>query len=267
MEGWDDRANAVQTERGQKALEVKGGDWSHVQSARFVVHAGEAGVAELTAREAEYYLGEILDSLGLSDFEPKRRAHIFAFQREEDWKEFTRTAALDPWTGGIFDGVDLFYWRRTGRGGQHSSVALPHEIAHAALYLKFQFNAFPKALNEGFAEYESRKLSFKYLRPRGYNVRVESRRLPRARFFSATDLLQAKRYPDADEKIRDFYDASERLVNFFIENHDAEKFIELLEAIASGKAPADAALKVYDYRGEDELNAAFEEYGLAGEGE
>ncbi len=261
---WSSSDNRVASQRGQQALEINPDKWQHLQSCSFVLHFANKGVALRIAQEAEFYLSKIREDLELTNLDPKRRSHIFIFESEEDWKTFTNSATIDPWTGGFFDGLDLFYWRRTGMRILHSDQTLPHELAHRVLYDKFPSRAIPLALNEGFAEYEARKLAFRYLRPRGYDVKVISKRVPREQFIPAEKLVAMMRYPDGDENVKAFYDLSERLVNLLIENHSPGKFRDLLQALAEGQTFSLALLKTYagEYTSMDRFEQTFEEYAV-----
>lgn len=175
----------------------------------------------------------------------EEKTHIFIFEEGEDWKAFTTSATIDPWTGGFFDGLDLFYWRKSGLGVLHSDSTLPHEIAHRVLYERFHEHAIPLALKEGFAEYQARQLAFRYLRPRGYDVRIISRQVPPDQYIPVEQLVTATRYPAEEEKVVAFYNLSERLVNMLIEKHGWRQFRELLERLARSEKFSLAILKVY----------------------
>lgn len=266
---WNSSDNRVASWRGRQALEVNPENWQHLQSCSFVLHFANKGVALRTAQEVEFYLAKIREDLELTGADPKRRSHIFIFESEEDWKAFTKSGTLDPWTGGFFDGLDLFYWRKTGLGVLHSNQTLPHEIAHRVLYDKFPSGAVPMALNEGFAEYEARKLAFRYLRPRGYDVKVISKRVTREQFIPAEKLVAMVRYPEGDENVKAFYDLSERLVNLLMEKHPPAKFLDLLQAVANGQSFSLALLKTYagEYTSMDRFESVFEQYAVLGKNE
>lgn len=246
MEEWNSTVHAAVTARAQSALQVLGENCQHVQSRSFVLHSAHRAIAERTAQEAEFYLAKILEALEWKDFVPRRKAHIFIFEREEDWKAFAGAATLDPWTGGFFDGLDLFYRRRAGLNIRHSDVTLPHEVAHCALRFRFPLGVIPLALNEGFAEHISRRLAFQYLRPRGYNVRIASDRVPRRLFLPADELLGATRYPQQEDDLRAFYDQSERMTHFLVARRGWPKFLEYLEAVADGQDAVAALPRLYE---------------------
>lgn len=261
---WNSSDHPAISERGKKALELGPNAWQHVQSQNFVLHSTNRSIAIGTSQEAEFYLAKVREALGVDRNDAGRKSHIFIFQHEEDWKTFAKNAAIDPWTGGFFDGLDLFYRRKSGLGIHHSSSTLPHEIAHRALYEKFPSGTLPLTLNEGVAEYHARKLAFQYLRPRGYDVRVISKRVPKEHYIPAQELLAMKKYPAGEEKVGAFYDLSERLVFFLMEKHEPSKFADLLKALAGRQEFSLALLKTYagEYGSVDQFERAFAEYAI-----
>ena len=268
VEEWVEAQNRVASRAGQEALRMHAVEWKHVQSAHFVLHSSDKGIATGTAQEAEFYFKSVRDDLKFAEPAAGRRSHIFLFEKEEDWKTFTKRAQLDPWTGGFFDGLDLFYRRKTGVGIRHSTSTLPHEIAHRVLYEKFPLGSIPLALNEGFAEFESRKLAFLYLRKRGYNVLVSSRQVSQDDFLPAYRLLGLTQYPSEEAKVSAFYDLSERFVNLLVQKHGFPRFLEFLQAMAGGQTFAAALMKVYsnEYHAVDQFERVFEEYAVLPKG-
>ena len=264
IEEWNSSDRPVVSKAGRKALEMSPERWQHLQSLHLVLHCTHREVGIRSAQEAEFYLAEISKGFQLNLGDLKHASHIFIFEQETDWKEFTKRVVVDPWTGGFFDGTDLFYWRKTGLGVLHSDSTLPHELGHRVFYERFPAGTVPLALNEGFAEYHARRLAFRYLRPRGYDVRVISKRVPRDKYIPVLKLLSLSRYPEEEGNVTAFYDESERLVNFLSEAHSAGKFNELLQALARGEAMADAFAKIYarDYVSLQDFEQAFEKYAV-----
>lgn len=260
---WESAEYPVKSQRGKQALAIKTDQWQHLQSSHFILHFFHKGVAVRTAQEAEFYLGKLRETLDWT-IEHKVRSHIFIFENEEDWKAFTKTSTIDPWTGGFFDGLDLYYWRKTGMGVLHSDRTLPHEIAHRIMFEKYPRASLPLALHEGYAEYEARKLSFRYLRVRGYDVRVISKRVPQEQFIPAEKLVAMTTYPAKKEEIEAFYDLSERLVHFLVEQHGMAKFRELLDRVARAETFQLALLKVYprDYPSLYQFEREFQKYAI-----
>src|SRR5262249_9920086 len=148
-----------------------------------------------------------------------------------------------------------------------SDSTLPHEIAHRVLYDKFPQGKIPIALNEGFAEYEARKLTFRFLRPRGYDVKVISKRVPRDRFIPAAKLVAMTNYPSADDEVRAFYDESERLVNFLAEKQPPGSLLALLQSLADGKSFQISVLQIYSeaFSSLDQFEHAFADYAILDE--
>lgn len=261
---WNAIEHPVESQRGKQALPINPASWQHLQSDHFVFHGAHRGVAIRTAQESEFYLRMIRQALELDHVDDGKKSHVFIFENPEDWKQFTKAVTLDPWTGGFFDGLDLYFWRKTGMGVLNSDQTLPHEITHRVFYEKYPAGSIPLAFHEGFAEYEARKLAFRYLRPRGYNVHVISKRVPRDKFLPAEKLLEMSSYPQDDGSVEAFYDESERLVNFLMEKHGLGKFRDLLQALAAGQRFNIALLRVYsnDYNSLDQFERVFADYAI-----
>jgi len=261
---WQSSEYPVASRKGQQALQINPDSWQHLQGVHFVFHFANKSTAVRGALEAEFYLGKIREELDLDNSDTTHKSNIFIFEREEDWKAFVKTAVLDPWTGGFFDGLDLFYWRKTGIGVLYSDSTLPHEIAHRVVYEKFPQGQIPLAFNEGFAEYEARKLAFRFLRPRGYDVKVISKRVRRDKFIPAAKLVAMTTYPSGGEAVQAFYDESERLVNFLTEKQAKGTFMALLQSLAEGKSFQISILQIYSesYSSLEQFERAFADYAI-----
>ncbi|MES2568851.1 MAG: hypothetical protein V4710_02210, partial [Verrucomicrobiota bacterium] len=85
------------TPLGQAALGIRAGEWKHGESKNFVYHFFQSFIATPVSVEAEFYYGVISRELEKETTQWERKAHIFIFEKPDDWAEFQKRAALDPW--------------------------------------------------------------------------------------------------------------------------------------------------------------------------
>ncbi len=215
---------------GAQALALHPGEWKHAETEHFVYHSVHSYVATPISVEAEFYFRVISEELA-KEVAPgtPAKAHIYIFEKPEDWKRFQVAGHLEPWTGGIHLGGSLFIQRNAEY--KFASNSLGHEIVHLVLY-RFYQRTIPLWLNEGFAEYTSRVAHASYERARNYNAHARSPSLPGDQIIPLAQLTGMNGYPEG-KAVHLFYRESERLVRFLIStDHDA--FLGLLNALARG---------------------------------
>src|SRR5260221_229993 len=139
---------------GQAALAIRTSEWKHAESANFIYHFFHGYVAAPVSVEVEFYYGVIARELDKDTTQWERKSHIFIFETPEDWAQFVRNGALDPWTGGAHAGGELFI--RRDPQFKFKGNTLGHEVAHLVVDRFFGSNV-PLWLNQGFAEYVSRR--------------------------------------------------------------------------------------------------------------
>lgn len=215
---------------GTAALSIRSEEWQHAETENFVYHYFQSFVATPVSVEAEFYYRVITGELDRDTEDWQRKCHIFIFEQPEDWKEFQRTAALDPWTGGIHANGELFIQRDPRK--RYKGSALGHEVAHLVLH-RFFGPGIPLWLNEGYAEYAASRAYAAYHRARGLIAKPRSTPLPPSAFISIADLEAAKTYPKDVRAIALFYIESERLVRY-LAGINARSFREFFECMARG---------------------------------
>lgn len=217
-----------------KALALDAASWKHGETEHFIYHYQRSFVATPVAVEAEFHFRVVAKELGRPDVSWPQKAQIYIFEQPTAWEAFQSVGGLEPWTGGIQSGGSLFIVRNPAY--RFTDNSLGHEVAHLVLY-RLYGKQIPVWLNEGFAQYVSKGAHASYQRARGYLSKPASRGVAAEKLFPLSDLT-AMSYPPAD-RVRTFYDQSERLVRFLAAT-DKAKFLELLELLATGQRLDDA---------------------------
>ncbi|MDB6173488.1 MAG: hypothetical protein JWL59_2799 [Chthoniobacteraceae bacterium] len=249
---------------GQAALGIRFSEWKHAESKNFVYHFFQSFIATPVSVEAEFYYGVISKELEKETAQWERKAHIFIFEKPADWAEFQKRAALDPWTGGIHAGGELFIQRNPEL--KFKGNTLGHEIAHLVVH-RFFGAGVPLWLNEGYAEYAASRGYAAFNRARGYNARPRSQSVDPAHFIALADLSAAATYPRELEGVAAFYGESERLVRF-LSAADKRGFNLFFEALAKGNRIESALGKGFAGRFStlEELERQFKEYAVKDHG-
>ena len=217
------------------ALAIRPGEWKHAETEHFIYHYQRSFVATPVAVEAEFHYRVIVKELGKTDAPTATKAHIYIFERPEDWQSFQTAGQLEPWTGGIQSGGSLFIVRNPAY--RFTDNSLGHEIVHLLLR-RFYGNMIPLWLNEGFAQYVSKNAHASYQRARGYFSKPWSNPI-NADHLLPLAALTTMSYPPAAQ-VETFYDESERLVRFLVVA-GRPQFLQLLELSVTG-VPFDTAL-------------------------
>jgi hypothetical protein len=245
---------------GQAALGIRTEDWKHAETANFVLHYFQSFVAAPVSVEAEFYYRLIAQELGKESARWERKSHIFIFERAEDWAEFQKRGALDPWTGGIHSRGELFI--RRDPAFKFKDNTLGHEVAHLVVDRFFGSNV-PLWLNEGYAEYVSMRCYSAFQRARNYRSRPVSQAVAAAQFIPLTELTSAMAYPQDPLRVGAFYAESQRLVRF-LSGADKAGFGAMFEALAKGARFETALAKGFGGRfaGIDALEREFKTYAI-----
>ncbi len=243
---------------GQTALALKPAEWKHAETPNFIYHFFHGFVAAPVSVEAEFYYRVIAKELEKDTTQWERKSHIFVFERPEDWKAFQQKAALDPWTGGIHSGNDLFLLRDSEL--KFKGRTLGHEITHLVLH-RFFGSGIPLWLNEGYAEYASTRAYASFERARGFRAKPQSQAIAPTDFIPVGKLAGALSYPGEDKQVATFYAESEKLVRF-LSATNKPSFLAFLEAMAKGNKFDNALSRTFGSRftGVDSLEREFKVY-------
>lgn len=232
------------TPLGQAALDIRAAEWKHAESANFIYHFFQSFVAAPVSVEAEFYYRVIARELEKDTTQWERKCHIYIFERGEDWAEFQKRGALDPWTGGIHAAGSLFLQRDPQMKWKGSTLG--HEVAHLVVE-RFFGAGVPLWLNEGYAEYAATRCYAAFHRARGYAARPRSRAVPAGMFQPVAQLTAALAYPQDAAQVGVFYNESERLVRF-LSAADKRGFGVFFEALARGNRFDSALTKGFGAR-------------------
>jgi hypothetical protein len=246
------------SERGRTALAISAPKWKHAETANFVYHFSQGFVATQVSVEAEYYYRIYAKELERDTSRWERKCHLFIFEEPADWEVFKKSAALDPWTGGVHAGGELFLLRDPSF--KWKGHTLGHEVAHL-VFFRFFGNGIPLWLNEGYAEDASIRAFAAYFRARGYASKPWSQAVPPAEFIPLSELTAMLAYPADAGKVGVFYNESQRLTRFLI-NAGRPQFAGLLGALAQGARFESALARAYGMRfsGLEQLEREFRDY-------
>jgi hypothetical protein len=218
------------TPLGQAALGIRANEWKHAESTNFIYHYFQSFVAAPVSEEAEFYYRVIAQEMGKDTTQWERKCHIYIFERPEDWAEFQKRGALDPWTGGIHAAGSLFILRDAQVKWKGNTLG--HEVTHLVVE-RFFGAGVPLWLNEGYAEYSASRCYAAFNRARGYLARPTSRPVPAGMFIPLAQLTSAMSYPQDTAQVGIFYNESERLVRFLTAT-DKRAFGVFFDALSKG---------------------------------
>ena len=220
------------------ALAIHPTQWKHAETAHFVYHFPDLFIANPVAVEAEFYYGAIAKELERDTTRWERKSHLAIFENPEDWSVFKKNANLEPWTGGIHSGGDLFIVRNPVF--KFKGHSLGHEVAHLVLF-RFFGNGIPLWLNEGYAEESSNRFYAIFLRARKYDARPICPAVGPLDYLPVAQLTSATTYPTGENRVIAFYMESQRLVRFLM-GINPHQFLALLDDLSKG-APFESALQ------------------------
>jgi hypothetical protein len=211
---------------GEKALAIHPEQWKHAETEHFIYHFVHSYVATPVSVEAEFHYRVIAKELEREQPAGDIKSHIYIFERPEEWQEFQAFGKLEPWSGGIHSAGSLFVQRNPAY--KFSNNLLGHEIVHLVLH-RFYTDGIPCWLDEGFAQFISKDAHASYERARGFAAKPHSEAIP-SQDLIPLNTLTATTHPPSD-RVRIFYDESERLVRFLAAT-DKPSFLSLLDALA-----------------------------------
>lgn len=243
---------------GQKALAIEPAEWRHAETANFIYHFFHGFIATPVSVEAEFYYRVVAKELARDTSQWERKCHIFIFEKPADWRAFQSSARLEPWTGGIHSGGDLFIQRDPEC--KFKGRTLGHEITHLVVH-RFFGPGVPIWLNEGYAEYASIRGYASFLRARNYAARPASDAVAAADFIPLKSLTEMLSYPADVRQVGTFYAESEKLTRF-LAAADKQEFLAFFDAMAKGSRFETALWKTFGSRFPtlDGLEREFREY-------
>lgn len=215
---------------GKAALAIQANEWKHAETTNFIYHFFHGFIATPVSVEAEFYYRVIAKELERDTSRWERKCHIYIFEKPEDWRAFQTKAQLDPWTGGIHSGGDLFIQRDPEQ--KFKGRSLGHETAHLVVH-RFLGAGVPLWLNEGYAEYSSIRGYASFMRARGYSAKPASQAIAPADFMPLKALTESLAYPTDVKQVTTFYIESEKLVRF-LSSVNQSQFLAFFDAMSKG---------------------------------
>lgn len=243
---------------GEKALRIFPAQWKHAETTNFVYHYRQSFVAGPVATEAEAYYRMIAKDLEKDTSQWEHKSHIYIFEEPVEWQAFKDVGGLDPWTGGLHAGHELFIIRNPQRRFKGDTLA--HEIAHLVIH-RFFGPGVPLWLNEGYAEYAATRFYAAFHRARGYSARPRAGAVDPTLYIPLQTLTSAVSYPNQGHLVTVFYDESQRLVRF-LSSANRTGFATFMDAMSKGNRFDTALTKGFGSRfpSLDALEREFKEY-------
>ncbi len=254
-ESWAQMSNKFFSNLGERALSINPPAWQHAETTNFIYHFRSAVAATEASIEAEFYYRVIAADLKKESAIWQRKAHIFIFDSEKEWAEFQKSGGLDPWTGGLQTGSELFVLRDAK--ARWKGRTLGHEIAHLVVN-RFFPGQIPLWLNEGYAENVSRKAYAAFYRARGFASKPGGAIVPKASFIPLDRLMNLQSYPADVHEVETFYGESDALVRFLV-GKDDDKFLKFFSLLTTGATNDNALAGSYfgDFTSVAKLDEAF----------
>jgi len=224
---------------GRTALALNPDSFKHAESANFIYHYFDPITAKQVATEAEFFFRTIAKDFGRENEAVEQKAHIFMLP-DKEWEEFKRGASLDPWTGGMHTGNELFITRD---GERPQGPTLGHEVGHLVVQRFFGDNI-PLWLNEGYAEYISGVLYASYYRARKYAAKPHFAGMTLEDYIPLEKLTTLTTYPAQEREVAAFYIESRKLVSF-LQQRGKELFRAFFADLAKGTSFDSAVQSVY----------------------
>ena len=218
--------------------------WKHGETTNFIYHFTERTSTVTVATEAEFFYRVIARELDRDTSQWERKAHIFVFESDADWKSFQAAGMLDPRTGGIHSAGALFLKRRGAAALNDETLA--HEVAHLVVG-RFFGSGVPLWLNEGFAENSAIRCRSAFLRARGYDAKPRFRAVTAETYIPLAELISIGTYPADTVKMLAFYDESEKLTRFLM-SADKKMFTAIMDELSNGNRFETALTKAYGAR-------------------
>ncbi len=233
---------------GLKALALAPAKWKHAETDHFIVHYRRVTEAQRVVREIEYTLWFAAQSLGATKERYARKSHVYVFQDMKEWVDFRAGAGVPKWSSSFAHGDNLFL-HIGGAGERFDSETLAHETTHAVVARLYPRRQWPIWLNEGFAEYMSTAslAARKGLWTQGMQRGLSKASMPLAQLVAMTEYpaTGAAATESEHNAVHIFYQSSQKLVRFLMNNFPKERFPRFIDVILAGANFENAIVQVY----------------------
>ena len=229
-----------------KALAIEPSKWKHAETDHFIIHYRRATEAQKVVREIEFDLWFVARSLGAAKERYAKKSHVYVFQDEAEWKDFLSQTSNPDWFSSFAHGDELFL-HVGGIGEGFDSHTLAHETTHAVVARLYPGQRWPRWLNEGFSEYMG---SASVAARKGQWTKGLQRELTKGT-LPLSELTSMKEYPKDREEIHRFYESSEKLSRFLMNEFPKDRYPQFIDAVAGGMEFEPSIMKVYGDRVKD----------------
>ena len=240
QERWDQLPNHEISAVGEKALALKPEQWRHGETENFIVHYRSISDALQVAREIEFDLWYVADSLGARPEQYARKSHVYVFQNGKEWQKFLGDIRGPDWVHSFAIRDDLFLDLRGAEGG-FDSHTLAHETTHAIVARIYGNRPWPLWLSEGFAEYmgEASVAARNSHAPRSHQRKLRFAQM------TVAELTATARYPVDPSEVARLYDTSAKFVRYLFNKYPKEFFPRFIDRVIDGELAAAVLVEVY----------------------
>ncbi len=240
QETWAQLPDHQISRAGERALALRPRQWRHGETENFIIHYRGMSEALQIAREIEFDLWYVAQSLGASPAAYTRKSHVYVFAEEMEWQQFVAETHRPAWFHSFAWGDDLFLNVKSSRGG-FDSETLAHETTHAVVARIYGARRWPLWLGEGFAEY----MGEASVAARHWRAPASAqRKLPFAG-LTVAELLATQRYPSDVEAVARLYETSAKFVRYLFNKYPKELFPKFVDRISAGRPAGDALREIY----------------------
>jgi hypothetical protein len=237
---WEDLTNHEISPAGAQALALQPAQWRQGETDHFIIHYRGMSDALQVAREIEFDLWHVAQSLGAEPGQYARKSHVYIFRDKKEWQKFLFQTRLPEWVHSFALRDDLFLELRAAEGG-FDSHTLAHETTHAVVARIYGHRSWPLWLSEGFAEYMG---GASVAARNSRSARSSQRKLPFAK-MTVAELFATQRYPEAPLDVARLYDTSAKFVRYLFNKYPPELFPKFVGRVLTDASPAAALVEIY----------------------
>jgi hypothetical protein len=239
QERWEQLADHAISPDGEKALPLRPEHWRHGETENFILHYRSLSDALQIAREIEFDLWYVAQTLGATPPQYSRKSHVYVFQDEKEWQRFLAETQTPTWVHSFSVADELFLDVRV-QGG-FDSHTLAHETTHAIVARFYGNRTWPLWLNEGFAEY----MGDASVAARHWRLPLSNQRKLKFAEMTVADLIATTHYPAEPRQVARLYATGAKFVRYLFNKYPRELFPRLLDRVLDGQAPESALIEIY----------------------
>lgn len=240
QEPWEKLPDRQTSRVGQQALALRPQQWRHGETENFIFHYRGLSDALQVAREIEFDLWYVANSLGAETADYTKESHVYFFADEKEWQKFLTLTHAPGWTHNFALGDELFLNVRAAGGG-FDSQTLGHETTHAVVARIYPGREWPIWLSEGFAEY----LGYASVAARGSRSPRSNQRKLHYADMTVAERTATVRYPQDIEQVARLYETSAKFVRYLFNKYPVERFPKIVDRLIGGSTAPEALVGVY----------------------